>query len=275
MIGFTFFGANFIPFGIFNSHDLDFTELLVPFLNPVNVGIIAIAAVLVILIPILVIVYGLFKALFRFKAKDKSIGMSAFTIWLLALIVLVTLVILEGKNFNEGETVSSTTSLSTFTGDTLYLQMDKSELSRLKSKDKINLDDQWYILNNGEYFYGEVEVDIEKSRSSEYEIRIVKGSIGSNEEEAGRIASEIEYSYDLEGSNLVLDPYFKSDLDNKWRIQTLRIYVYIPEDKAVHFDRNTASFLDGIYNLDHYSNYRMAGKTWIMREDGLESTNED
>ena len=32
-----------------------------------------------------------------------------------------------------------------------------------------------------------------------------------------------------------------------------------------------AEFLEDVYNLDHDSDYRMAGKTWIMHEDGLES----
>ena len=90
-LGFAFFGASLLPFGIFHSFNMEFNDLLLPFVNPVNAGLIAIAAVLVILIPVLAVIYGLFKALFRFKAKDRTLGASAFGLWILALITAITL----------------------------------------------------------------------------------------------------------------------------------------------------------------------------------------
>ena len=143
-------------------------------------------------------------------------------------------------------------------------------LSRLKKDEHIGIGDRWYIMDN-DNLLGEVSIDLERSRDSTFELRIEKGSRGPDEETAAGLAERISYNYSLTDSSLILDPYFRTDKDDKWRIQRLSLTIYVPEGKAVSLNKNTAGFLDHIYNLDHYSNYRMAGKTWIMHQDGLEN----
>ena len=95
--------------------------LFFPLSIPVNAGVIVIAAALVILIPILAIIYGFFKALFRFKAKDKTLGASAFGLWILALITAITLVAMEAGNFSKTGKTRYHLSLEPFQSDTLYV----------------------------------------------------------------------------------------------------------------------------------------------------------
>jgi hypothetical protein len=71
-----------------------------PYFNPANNSLITISATLLILIPILVVIYGLLKGIFRFKAKDSLLGKSALALWILALISLITIKISENKDFN-------------------------------------------------------------------------------------------------------------------------------------------------------------------------------
>jgi hypothetical protein len=39
---------------------------------------------------------------------------------------------------------------------------------------------------------------------------------------------------------------------------------------VVVLDRETRDILEGVRNVDHLSDWNMAGKSWLMTEDGLE-----
>jgi phage shock protein PspC (stress-responsive transcriptional regulator) len=270
LIGVSFFGASAISFGGFGSHHFEFNEIIMPFLNPVNVSVIAIAGTLLVLIPILAILYGLFKAIFKFKTKDRGLGLGAFGLWILALITTVTLVVVEARGFADNDSISTTISLDDLTSDTLFVSMDKNMMGKLKGEDRLKINDKWYIYEDENMIFGEIRLDIEKSRSEIIEMRIEKESRGTNEYEAQKLAENISYSYEIENNELVLDPFFHIDMDDKWRFQNIDITIYLPEGKAISLDKSTSQYLDGIYNLDHYSSYRMGGMTWMMQEDGLE-----
>ena len=267
-IGLAFFGASLVPFGIFHSFNYDFNNMLVPFVNPASASVIIIAGALVILIPILAVIYGLFKALFRFKAKDKTLGASAFGLWVLALITAISLIAIEAGNFSKTEETSSNYTFDSLKSDTLYVTINQEMLNRLRSDNHLDIGNKWYIVND-HTLYGEVNVDIEKSRDDHFNLRVVKGSRGPDEETAESLAENITYSYTVKDSLLSLDPYFKNDSDEKWRSQHLTLTIFVPENKAIHLDKNTADFLKHSYNREHYSPYHFAGKTWIMNQDGL------
>lgn len=263
------FGASFIPFGLFHSHSLDFGELMLPFINPTNLGVIAVAATLVILIPMLTIIYGLFKALFRFKAKDRGLGMSAFALWIIALITTISLVAFEARNYSDGDEITETLNLADIQSNTLFVKMSADDPGK-EEEHKLKLNDRWYVLSKGDKIYGEVEIDIEKSRTSAFELRIEKGSRGYDQGNARELAEKISYHYTLSDSLLVLDRYFSSEADDRWRLQNVEITILVPENYQVDLDKSTSHYLEGVFNLDDYSNYQMGGKRWIMREEGLE-----
>ncbi len=78
------------------------------------------------------------------------------------------------------------------------------------------------------------------------------------------------YSFGTSGNILILDPYYSVNLENKWRFPRVEAVVGIPDGKVVVLDRKTRDYLDGIRNVDHLSDWNMAGKTWKMTEEGLE-----
>lgn len=270
LIGVSFFGASAISFGGFGPHHFEFNEIIMPFINPVNVSVIAIAGTLLVLIPILAILYGLFKAIFKFKTKDRGLGLSALALWVMALFTTITMVIVEAKGFSDSDSVSTTIGLEEVTSDTLYVSMNNNMLGKFQGEEHFEINDKWYIFEDEKMFYGEIRLDIEKSRTDRIEMRIEKESRGTNESEAKNLAESISYSYKIENNRIVLDPFFHINIDDKWRFQNTDITLYIPEGKAINLDKNTSQYLDGIYNLDHYSSYRMGGMTWVMQEDGLE-----
>ena len=74
----------------------------------------------------------------------------------------------------------------------------------------------------------------------------------------------------MKGNTLELDPYFSVDLDNKWRFHRVETILRVPEGKVVVLNNDTRDILEGVRNVNRLSDWNMAGKSWIMTEDGLE-----
>ncbi len=268
-VSFVFFGAHFIPFGNDGSFQHTLPELIQPFVNPQNASALIIAGLLLVLIPILAIIYGLFKALFRFKGKDRLLGLSAFTIWILALIAAIMLIYYEGRNYQDGEIITDTKSLTSFTGDTLYLSVDVAELNKIESEDYFNIDHKWYFSEDMNNFYGDIDINVRKSADSEYKVRIEKSARGIDNETAQKNAQDIIYEFKQKESSLILDPYFIIEKDGPWRAQAIEVTVYVPMGKAIKFEKNTEDFIGWVQNTEDYSDWEISGKTLQMKEDGL------
>jgi hypothetical protein len=266
---FLFFGINVIPFG----HDLalphTFPEMIQPFVNPDNASALIIAVLTLILIPILAIVYGLLKAVLRFKAKDKILGMGAFTIWFLALIAALMLIYYEGRNYQTSDGVVENTIMSVIPGDTLFLEMDPVEIDNLRYSEDFKFDKNWYYSEEMKCFYGEVQLNVRNSGNNDYKIKIEKSARGRDKEIAKDLAGKISYDFKQKSSTLIFNPYFSLEKTDLWRVQQVVVTVYIPEGKMVSFNENTDEFLGWIQNSEDLSNWEIAGKTMIMTENGL------
>jgi phage shock protein PspC (stress-responsive transcriptional regulator) len=268
-IGFVFFGAHFMPFAHVGTIQHTFPELIQPFVNPDNASAFIIAVMLVILIPILAIIYGLFKALFRFKGKDRMLGMGAFTVWILSLIAVFMLVYYEGRNYQEGEVVTDTKILAPLKSDTLMLSLDPSDLNMMNSEEYLDIDNKWYFSKDLDKLYGDIEINVRKSDDSDYKVRIEKSARGRDNQGAQELASGISYSFEQKGSSLVLDPYYMIEHDGRWRAQQVEVTVYVPVGKYVNINTNAEDFIGWIQNTSDLSSWDIAGKTMIMKEDGL------
>lgn len=268
-ISFVFFGAHFLPIGPNGTINHTLPELIQPFVNPDNASALLIAVMLLLLIPILSIVYGLFKALFRFKGKDRVLGLGAFTIWILALIAAIMILYYEGRNYKDSEIVSDTKVLSLFTSDTLNLSINNNELSKLDRDREPNFDHKWFFSDDLDSFYGDIDVNVRKSTDSDFKVRVEKTARGIDNDAARELAQKINYSFSQNESALVLNPYYLIEKEGPWRAQSVAITVYVPLGKFIKFDRNTEDFLGWIHNTEDFSDWEVAGKTMTMKEEGL------
>lgn len=270
LVGVAFFGAGVRTWGVFHLWDADIHNFITPFINPVNLTVIAVAGILLVLIPVLAIIYGLFKALFRFKAKDRGLGMSAFALWILALITVITLGIIEGKEYLEDEEVTSSFEFKDLGSDTLYLALNTTQENLIEDREEFGFDDRWYFMGTDKEVYGKVEIDIRSTEDDYFSLNIDKSSFGSNLNDALRYAENISYSFTRSDSLVVFDPYFRSEYEEKWRAQNVELTIYIPEGKALRFEKDLADYIDYVRNKNRYSPWKMAGETWIMNDNALE-----
>ena len=73
--------------------------------------------------------------------------------------------------------------------------------------------------------------------------------------EAKQRAEKIKYSYKIEGNQLILDNYLLTEVANKFRNQSVELYLYLPKGTLIKVDETVQNFDesdDDFFNL-HYS----------------------
>ncbi len=268
-IGF-FCSSSVFPMRMFGPDIHSFAEMLGIFGDPTNMALISIALFFAIVIPIIALIYGGIKMIFRFKANDKMIGLTAFILWILSVVFLVSMAAVEGWHFSESGRSSTTFELDEFPSDTLLVRMNTHpDIEGFSDEWYTNYDDDWHILSTEDKTYGKIDLNISPGSFPEWELTVRKSSQGRNKIEAVANAAGLEYDWEQESSALVLDPYFSLEKPGYWRAPSTRVTVLVPEGKYVRLDKNTRYFLDRVETVDDLWNQELAGKVWEMTEKGL------
>ena len=268
-IGFFFRNAMF-PLDMFGSSFHSFQDLFGIVGDPANLTLISISLFFVIAIPLVALIYAGIKMLFRFKAKDKMIGLTAFILWILSLIFLITMAAFEGWHFTEGGTTETTQSLQSFPSDTLVITMnDDPGIEGFNDSWYFNYDDTWHMITGSDDYYGKIELDIEPAEDDNYRITVHKESQGRNRFEASHDAGNLEFKWNQEGPDLILNPYFSLRKPNRWRAPLTEVTVVVPPGKYIRLDRNTKYFLDDVQSVEDEWDHKLAGNIWLMTEKGL------
>jgi phage shock protein PspC (stress-responsive transcriptional regulator) len=266
LIALPFVGVHVFPF---ESYSFSLGDVLLPFTDPVSVTLLVISITLLLLIPISAMLYGLIKLIFNIKTRNRGLAVGALTLWIVSLVCIIGIVAFESSHYSDFGRDSYSQELS-IGSDTLYIMVNDEQGDYLDDESIIDLDERWYLLEDAEAFYGRINLDIEKTEGDVFRLDIEKESKGRSWERASENANNIDYHFSTDGNTLLLDPYFSVDLEHKWRFPRVEAIVRVPEGKVVVLDRETRDILESVRNVDHLSDWNMAGKSWLMTEDGLE-----
>ena len=163
-------------------------------------------------------------------------------LWLLAVIGLITIGVQQATHRAfDGEQVNSET-LAISPQDTLFLRMrnnpDYSSYSHRGSDFKIKYDE-----NDQKVLYSsDVRLSIKSTRVSVARLEIVRSAEGKDYVEARDRARNIDYGTSFSGNELLLDSYFTTPSENKFRDQQVRLTLYLPEGTRLYADDNISSF---------------------------------
>ncbi|HDR68116.1 MAG TPA: PspC domain-containing protein [Bacteroidaceae bacterium] len=270
LIAGTFAGIHIFPFG---PYDFSLSDILSPFTDPVSVSLLVISICLVFLIPIIALIYGLIKLIFQVKSSNRGLAIGAITLWVISLVMVIGICAFELNNYSSFNDISTSHDLN-IDSDTIYIAINDSQRDYLDRQSLFDIDEKWYILENADEIYGRVDLDIEKISYGNFSLDIIRKSKGKNLEQAERNARTINYNFRTRNNHLVLDPYFFIEAKDKWRFPRVELVMNVPEGKVVVLDRNTRYILDNVQNVDRLSDWNMAGKTWLMTEDGLQKISE-
>jgi phage shock protein PspC (stress-responsive transcriptional regulator) len=235
--------------------------------SPETITLFSFALFMAIFIPVIALIYGGIKLIFRFKANDKVIGLTGLVLWLLSVIFLVTIPLYEGSDFATTGLRSESNYLDPFNSDTLRLCMNNEpgiEGFREEWYDEDN--DEWHIISDENKMYGKVDLDIESSGNEQFEVIVKKSSKGRSRVRAIENAENTTYRYIQDDGTLILDPYFSLSKVFKWRSPETEVVMKIPEGKYIYLDKNTKYFLDDIEDMPHSRIHEAAGKTLQLKD---------
>lgn len=208
--------------------------------------------------------------MFRFRANDKMIGLTAFVLWIISLIFLISMAAFEGWHFNEYGRISKTYELEHFNSDTLSIIMEADPDIDNFSTHSFDINDpDWHILSTMDKVYGKIDLNIQPGSFQEWEMAVRKNSQGRNDVEATANAAKLNYGWKQKSSSLILDPYFSLDKPNRWRAPGTTVTLMVPEGKFIWLDKNTRYFLNRVKTQDELRKQEIAGKVWKMTENGL------
>ncbi|WP_421917773.1 PspC domain-containing protein [Marinifilum sp.] len=259
----SFFG----PFADFHFPGAMFPKL---FLDGTSITLFTIGIVVVIAIPLMLLIFAGIKLLFNFKTNNKIIGFTALAVWLTGIILLISLSFSQIKGYMHSSTrYSETQSIEQLSSDTLYLQCTNN-IGSDWYEGHIDLDNvKVYINDDEEIVVGEPTLDIERSYSDEFAVKLKKKARGRTLDNAVENAENIEYKWTQNDSVLVFDEYFTLGEDVKWRNQRLHITVKVPEGKIVYLDDSMGKIIHDIDNVNNTWDFDMLDQMWIMKKEGL------
>ncbi|MBC5833492.1 PspC domain-containing protein [Flavobacterium sp. F372] len=97
---------------------------------------------------------------------------------------------------------------------------------------------------------------------------VEKTAQGKNFDEANKRAEKIKYNFKFVGKQLLLDNYFLTDVENKFRGQEVDIYLYMPEGMVYYPNKNVERYLSG-HNSDYDYGYGPEGFRYKVTENEL------
>src|SRR5690606_40906891 len=65
-------------------------------------------------------------------------------------------------------------------------------------------------------------------------------------------AEQIKYSFEIQGNKLVFDDYLIAEIKDKYRNQSIKVHIYIPENKVFYIDEESKRW----YSFESNGRYR-------------------
>lgn len=232
------------------------------------VSTLMISALIIAGMPILLILYAGTKMLFNYVSNNRSIILSALGIWILGIIIAISTIVGAVDGFKTEASANDNNILSIQT-DTLFISLNE-EASQKYSDSKFEINNIKVMEINGkDILVASPDFSVEKSGNSACELNIRKSSKGNNMKTALKNAEKIDLNYKLEGSKLILDPYFTIEENGKWRKQKCNISLEIPDGKVIFLDESLLPIIHSINNTSDMWIGDMVNHYWVMKPEGL------
>ena len=238
------------------------------------------AFVIVIGIPIVMLVYGGIKLLFKIRYNNRWLNIALGVLWSVGFAIGIYVTATTAKQFNEPARIKENISLHGLS-DTIVLKLGNDlsgiDIMKFENGDDLEADfpksrNRYYLgkTANGVSVMGTAGLNIVYTENDSIELVITKSSRGSDKREANANARAISYNYSQQGSTVLFDRCFIVDENVKFRKQDVNMILRVPKGKVVKLDKSIANLLDDVDNTTNTYDGDMVDRRWKMTEKGLE-----
>jgi len=205
------------------------------------------------------------------KSLGKTANLSLLGIWIVALLLTFYFGTRQFMQSAFHDVTSESHEIMQVTNDTLNIKLVDNEKLSANGILKYGWDLSTILdENNQEKIYSNhIRVNILPSDNDMVYVKVEKRSKGKSKSDARDNATEIYYDYKLSGNDLLLNGYFLSDIENKFKEQTISVHLYLPENQTVYLDKSTRSFLSDVDNIQDIYDRDMAKHYFKMTDDGF------
>lgn len=275
-LGFVAFMVSVILGGtVFNSTvsgvnaDVDLSGFLGFVVNPGIVNVSILLAVLLVGIPLLAILFLGTKLVFRYKTNNRMIGLGAFGIWLVALLIMISITAGQVSNFSQQNSTSLAKPLTELKCKTLTVEIGSTP-ENVSYDEDVHLEDFTIVKQNNEnVLAGSPTIRIEPTTAADFSVVVSKKSRGKNAADLQNNLKNIQYDFTGKDSTLLLNRYFTLGNGSKWRKQEVVVTLKVPAGKQVHLNNNLDQVNLDAVNVNNLWSKEMVGKTWTMTPEGL------
>lgn len=249
------------------------------FQSPADYALAVLSFIIVVGIPVLMMIYGGVKLLFRIRYSNRWLNLGLGLLWTIGFFMGLYVTISTLKNFNQSGRVKQNYELRGV-GDTLVIKM-KPGITDIKSFDPDNMDEIDSFLNHNKSGYcfpeydhkngimGYADLKISESNNDSIEMIVTYNSKGSDKKDASENARAIRYSFSQDKNVITLDEIFFVPPGNKFRAQEVDVRIRLPKGKVVYLDKTVKYMLDDIENTTNTYDQDMVNRRWIMTDKGL------
>ncbi len=225
-----------------------------------------IGALLVSIIPLLAILYGGVKILFKIPSSNKAFGITGIALFIVGVIMVSYTATSTAAQYSSKQNITDYVTLDSLTSDTLILRSMEEHYSRsYNSRNEIFIENDFIFTDN-------MSVTVVKSMDKQYGLRLNKSSRGSNRKVAGALANNIDFTYEINDNELSISPYIDFPLVDKFRNQQVEISIELPVGKSIYLEESSTDIIYDIKNITNTYDGKMIGHTWKMTEKGLQCT---
>ncbi|MGB4293125.1 MAG: PspC domain-containing protein [Bacteroidales bacterium] len=249
--------------GIFSISD--FLELAA---SPAITPWIMVLISFVVILPLLALIYWGLKMIFRFKANELWLSISALVVWVISFTALLMILVSQGINFAEKGRISEQIYPQS-KPDTLYIKTVSkiSELGFYREFTIPGTNYSLFMVNDGNRLFSKPEIELHSPEGEKFFISVEKTMFGSTRREAVRKAEALIFNYSFSGDTLYVDQYYEIPPGFKWSGSFVEAGVYLPENTVIWIDKD-AEILFG----DEYCEVPdFGGKYWLWDGEKLVS----
>lgn len=128
-------------------------------------------------------------------------------------------------------------------------------------------------INHGEFRLppADARIYIRKAEGDQFYIEQINSAHGQSYDEAQQLAGDIPVPYQLQNNTIAMNNWVSIGRDNKWRVQDIRLTIYVPEGKYLHTDRWKSGHvqINAYYENRDADMWSFSDNLWQMKEDGL------
>lgn len=172
------------------------------------------------------------------KKNVRTVAIILFGTWIVGLFLSAIITIKTVKQFSIEQEVTQKTEFKPSAKDTLFVGANNQNEPQGLLMDFHIRDNQVFKMDDDNLYFYYPKIKIENSDDGKYYIKVEKNSRGSNFKAAKKNADEISFEWSSKDSLLLLNPYYSTPINNKFRNQLATIKIYVPKNVTVKFDES-------------------------------------